>query len=183
MRLWALRARPMLSLVPSKHAVPCSRLCDAAGRRRGRRPQPAERQTPSVSDARVPAAAAAASAQTRRIPKPVPPPVRSWKLVRGDKVEIISGKEKGKRGTILKIYRREQVRQCMVLCDRTPLFPGAAGAGGARTSTWSKPKTLNPLVRCSGCWYRGSTLSSATRQAEVRTSPAALSQKRWAPEP
>jgi hypothetical protein len=69
----------------------------------------------------------------------VPPPVRSWKLVRGDKVEIISGKEKGKRGTILKIYRREQVRQRMVLCDCRPLFPCAAGAGGAHTSTWSKP--------------------------------------------
>ena len=36
----------------------------------------------------------------------------------------------GKRGTILKIYRREQVRQRMVLCDRTPLFPGAVRAGG-----------------------------------------------------
>jgi len=51
---------------------------------------------------------AAQTAQTRRIPKPVPPPIRSWKIVRGDKVEILSGKEKGKRGTILKVYRREQ---------------------------------------------------------------------------
>ena len=31
---------------------------------------------------------------TRRIKKPVPPPIATWKVVRGDKVEIISGKEK-----------------------------------------------------------------------------------------
>ena len=46
---------------------------------------------------------------TRRIKKPVPPPIATWKIVRGDKVEIISGKEKGKRGTIIKVFRREQV--------------------------------------------------------------------------
>merc|ERR1719183_1322556 len=46
---------------------------------------------------------------TRRVKKKLPPPMSgAWKVVRGDKVEIVSGKEKGKRGTVLKIYRKEQ---------------------------------------------------------------------------
>ena len=47
---------------------------------------------------------------TRRIKKQLPPPIAIWKVVRGDKVEVTAGKEKGKRGTILKVYRTEQVR-------------------------------------------------------------------------
>jgi large subunit ribosomal protein L24 len=45
---------------------------------------------------------------TRRIKKPVPPPIAVWKILRGDKVQITSGKERGKRGTVLKVYRKEQ---------------------------------------------------------------------------
>jgi transcription antitermination factor NusG len=52
---------------------------------------------------------AAQTAMTRRVKKKLPPPISgAWKVVRGDKVEIVSGKEKGKRGTVLKIYRKEQ---------------------------------------------------------------------------
>jgi len=48
-------------------------------------------------------------AMTRRVKERRPPPIQVWKVVRGDKVEITSGKEKGKRGTILKVYRQDQV--------------------------------------------------------------------------
>ncbi len=42
-------------------------------------------------------------ATTRRVKKQYPEPIKVWKVVRGDKVEVITGKEKGKRGTILKV--------------------------------------------------------------------------------
>jgi hypothetical protein len=42
-------------------------------------------------------------ATTRRVKKQYPDPIKVWKVVRGDKVEVITGKEKGKRGTILKV--------------------------------------------------------------------------------
>lgn len=48
-------------------------------------------------------AAAAQVATTRRVKKQYPEPIKVWKVVRGDKVEVITGKEKGKRGTILKV--------------------------------------------------------------------------------
>jgi len=51
---------------------------------------------------------AAQTAMTRRIKKWVPPAIAAWKIVRGDKVEIMTGKEKGKRGVILKVYREDQ---------------------------------------------------------------------------
>ena len=33
-------------------------------------------------------------------------PFKDWKIVRGDKVEIITGRDKGKRGTILAVKRK-----------------------------------------------------------------------------
>jgi len=37
-----------------------------------------------------------------------PEPFRIWKIVRGDKVHVISGKEKGKEGTVQRVNRKEQ---------------------------------------------------------------------------
>lgn len=34
------------------------------------------------------------------------PPIKRWKIVRGDEVEVISGTDKGKQGTILKMLRK-----------------------------------------------------------------------------
>jgi hypothetical protein len=60
-------------------------------------------------------------------PKHLPDPISVWKIVRGDKassspvkfdsvfvcdsvwqVQVMSGKESGKQGTVLKVYRKEQ---------------------------------------------------------------------------
>lgn len=40
-----------------------------------------------------------------RTPKPVVNPIKRWRIVRGDFVEVISGPEKGKRGRVLEVVR------------------------------------------------------------------------------
>lgn len=40
-----------------------------------------------------------------RIPKPVVNPIKRWKILRGDYVEVISGPEKGKRGRVIEVVR------------------------------------------------------------------------------
>mmetsp|Transcript_61294 Transcript_61294/g.145282 ORF Transcript_61294/g.145282 Transcript_61294/m.145282 type:complete len:212 (-) Transcript_61294:111-746(-) len=38
----------------------------------------------------------------------LPPPFEAWKIIRGDKVEITAGKDKGKQGEVMKVFRRNQ---------------------------------------------------------------------------
>lgn len=40
-----------------------------------------------------------------RTPKPVLNPIRRWRILRGDFVEVVSGPEKGKRGRVLEVVR------------------------------------------------------------------------------
>ena len=40
-----------------------------------------------------------------RAPRPVVNPIKRWKILRGDTVEVINGPEKGKRGRVLEVVR------------------------------------------------------------------------------
>lgn len=40
-----------------------------------------------------------------RLPKPVKNPIKRWRVLRGDLVQVISGPEKGKRGRVLEVVR------------------------------------------------------------------------------
>lgn len=40
-----------------------------------------------------------------RTPKPVVKPIKRWRIIRGDLVQVISGPEKGKRGRVLEVVR------------------------------------------------------------------------------
>lgn len=40
-----------------------------------------------------------------RTPKPVVNPIKRWKILRGDLVQVISGPEKGKRGRVIEVVR------------------------------------------------------------------------------
>lgn len=33
-------------------------------------------------------------------------PIKDWKILRGDRVQVISGSDKGKTGTVLKVKRK-----------------------------------------------------------------------------
>jgi len=43
----------------------------------------------------------------RTAKKNAPEPIQKWKVVRGDKVEVTTGKYKGQQGTVLKCLRKE----------------------------------------------------------------------------
>ena len=91
----------------------CPLPCPAGRRLRAAPAEPSEMQAHAL---RCCPKAAAQKALTRRVKKKTPPPIQVWKVVRGDKVEITSGKEKGKRGTVLKVYRQDQVQENMASC-------------------------------------------------------------------
>ena len=43
----------------------------------------------------------------RNAPKQKPDPISKWRIVRGDVVEILSGRDRGKQGKVVKVDRRK----------------------------------------------------------------------------
>lgn len=46
--------------------------------------------------------------------KPMFPSSSSWKIVRGDKVQVMAGKDKGKQGEVLKVIRDQRFPRVFV---------------------------------------------------------------------
>jgi large subunit ribosomal protein L24 len=45
---------------------------------------------------------------TKRVFGKPPAPIKRWKIVRGDTVELLTGKDKGSRGNVIKVLRKQQ---------------------------------------------------------------------------
>lgn len=57
--------------------------------------------------------------------------VAKFKIKKGDKVIVISGKDKGKKGEVLEVLKKEsRVRVSGVAVTKKHTKPGPAGAGG-----------------------------------------------------
>ena len=44
-----------------------------------------------------------------RMKKPNSTPYRNWRVIKGDKIIMLSGKDKGKQGTVLRAYRKQNM--------------------------------------------------------------------------
>ena len=62
--------------------------------------------------------------------KKVVPPIKTWKIVRGDEVQVMSGRDKGKQGTVMEVLRKKNavlVENCKMVNRYERAGPNAQG--------------------------------------------------------